>query len=72
VEAGDTERRRLERDLHDGAEARLVGVVLLLGHARRRVGGDPEVAATLDRAMAELKTSLAELRELARGIHPPC
>ena len=71
VEAGDTERRRLERDLHDGAQARLVGVALLLGHARRRTDDDPaEVAALLDRAMDELRTSLAELRELARGIHP--
>ena len=71
VEAGDTERRRLERNLHDGAQARLVGVALLLGHARRRVEDDPEETATLlDRAMVELKASLAELRELARGIHP--
>jgi signal transduction histidine kinase len=71
VEAGDTERRRLERNLHDGAQARLVGVALLLGHARRRVAADPEETATLlDRAMVELKASLAELRELARGIHP--
>jgi signal transduction histidine kinase len=74
VEASDTERRRLERDLHDGAQARLVAVALLLGHTRRRVDADPtdpEVGGLLDRAMAELKTSLAELRELARGIHPP-
>jgi signal transduction histidine kinase len=71
VEAGDTERRRLERNLHDGAQARLVGLALLLGHARRRVESDPvETAALLDRGMVELKASLAELRELARGIHP--
>ena len=71
VEAGDTERRRLERNLHDGAQARLVGVALLLGHARRRVDADPEeTAALLDRAMAELRAGLADLRELARGIHP--
>jgi signal transduction histidine kinase len=71
VEAGDTERQRLERNLHDGAQARLVGLALLIGHARRRVDTDPkETAALLDRAMAELKTSLGELRELARGIHP--
>jgi signal transduction histidine kinase len=71
VEAGDTERRRLERDLHDGAQARLVGVALLLGHARRRTDDDPaEVGVLLDRALDELRTSLAELRELARGIHP--
>jgi signal transduction histidine kinase len=74
VEAGDTERRRLERNLHDGAQARMVGLALLLGHARRRVDAnpaDPEVAVLLDRALDELKASLAELRELARGIHPP-
>jgi signal transduction histidine kinase len=74
VEAGDTERRRLERDLHDGAQARLVGILVLLGHARRRFAADPtdpEVAGMLDRALSELKTSLGELRELARGIHPP-
>jgi signal transduction histidine kinase len=71
VEAGDTERRRLERNLHDGAQARLVGVALLLGTARRRVAADPEeTGALLDRAMVELKAGLAELRELARGIHP--
>jgi signal transduction histidine kinase len=71
VEAGDTARRQIERDLHDGAQARLVGVALLIGHARRRVDVDPEeTAALLDQAMAELKLGLAELRELARGIHP--
>jgi signal transduction histidine kinase len=71
VEAGDTERRRLERNLHDGAQARLVGVALLLGHARRRVAEDPDETATLlDRALEELRAGLGELRELARGIHP--
>jgi signal transduction histidine kinase len=71
VQVGDSERARLERNLHDGAQARLVGLALLLGHARRRVSVDPEeTAALLDRALVELKTSLAELRELARGIHP--
>jgi signal transduction histidine kinase len=70
VQAGDAERRRLERDLHDGAQSRLVGLSLLLGQLRRRVAGDPDAAALLDRAQEELRTSLAELRELARGIHP--
>jgi signal transduction histidine kinase len=71
VEAGDAARRRIERDLHDGAQARLVGVALLIGHARRRTDTDPEeTAALLDQALAELQLSLAELRELARGIHP--
>ena len=68
VEAGDAERRRLERDLHDGAQSRLVALALLLRSARRRADG--ELAEMLDRAQAELQTSLVELRELARGIHP--
>jgi signal transduction histidine kinase len=70
VEAGTAERRRLERDLHDGAQSRLVALALLLRTARARAGGDPALAELLDRAQEELQTSLAELRELARGIHP--
>ena len=71
VQAGDTERRRLERNLHDGAQARLVGLAMQLGHARRVADKDPaQVPELLDGALAELSTSLAELRELARGIHP--
>ena len=68
VSAGDSERRRLERDLHDGAQSRLVALAMLLRSARRRTDG--ELAELLDRAQDELQTSLAELRELARGIHP--
>jgi signal transduction histidine kinase len=68
VEAGDAERRRLERDLHDGAQSRLVALSLLLRSARRRA--DAELAELLDQAQEELNTSLEELRELARGIHP--
>jgi signal transduction histidine kinase len=70
LEAGDAERRRLERNLHDGAQGRLVAVALLLGHARSRIGAQAEVAPLLDQALEELRTSLAELRELARGLHP--
>jgi signal transduction histidine kinase len=70
VQAGDAERRRLERDLHDGAQSRLVGLALLLRTARTRATADPELATLLDRAQEELQTSLGELRELARGIHP--
>jgi signal transduction histidine kinase len=70
VQAGDAERRRLERDLHDGAQSRLLGILLLLGQVRRRIDANPEAVSLLDRAQDELKTSLAELRELARGIHP--
>ncbi|HEX6695436.1 MAG TPA: sensor histidine kinase [Solirubrobacteraceae bacterium] len=71
VEAGDAERRRLERDLHDGAQSRLVALKLLLTSARLRAlrGGD-DVDAMLGEAIDELDTSLSELRELARGIHP--
>jgi signal transduction histidine kinase len=70
VEAGDAERRRLERDLHDGAQSRLVALALLLRSARRRAGDDAGLVELLDRAQEELQTSLEELRELARGIHP--
>ena len=70
VEAGDAARRRLERDLHDGAQSRLVALALLLRSARNRAGDDAELAGLLDRAQEELSTSLEELRELARGIHP--
>jgi len=70
VEAGDAERRRLERDLHDGAQSRLVAIAVLLRQASSRIDADSEAAAMLDQAQSELKTGLAELRELARGIHP--
>jgi signal transduction histidine kinase len=70
VAAGDAARRKLERDLHDGAQSRLVGLALLLRVARGRAGGDPELVAVLERAQAELQESLRELRDLARGIHP--
>jgi signal transduction histidine kinase len=69
VAAGDAARRQLERDLHDGAQSRLVGLALLLRLARNRAS-DPEQADLLERASAELSASLNELRELARGIHP--
>jgi signal transduction histidine kinase len=71
VETADTERRRLERNLHDGAQARLVALAMLLNHTRGRAESAPdEVPKLLDEAIDELKTGLAELRELARGIHP--
>jgi signal transduction histidine kinase len=70
VQAGDAERRRLERDLHDGAQSRLVALALLLRSARTRAGSDGELSGLLDQALDELQTSLGELRELARGIHP--
>ena len=72
VEAGDAERRRVERDLHDGAQQRLVSLTLALRLARSKAGADidPALAASLDEASAEARAALAELRELARGIHP--
>jgi signal transduction histidine kinase len=70
VQAGDAARRKIERDLHDGAQSRLVALSLLLRSARRRANGDAELSELLDRAQEELQTGLAELRELARGIHP--
>jgi signal transduction histidine kinase len=71
VEAGDSARRKLERDLHDGAQQRLVSLALDLRLARDRLGEDPEgAAALLDEAQEELARATEELRELARGIHP--
>jgi signal transduction histidine kinase len=72
VEFGDAERRRVERNLHDGAQQRLVNLSLALGIARSQVGttSGKELAEALDEAAAELRLALAELRELARGIHP--
>ena len=70
VEAADAARRRIERDLHDGAQSRLVALALTLRSARLKADQGSEVADLLDRAIAELQTSLKELRDLARGIHP--
>lgn len=71
VAAGDEERRRVERDLHDGAQQRLVSLALALQVARQQAAhADPALGATLDRVADELELALAELRELARGIHP--
>jgi signal transduction histidine kinase len=70
VAAGDAERRRLERNLHDGAQQRLVAIALHLRLLQNRVGDDPDAAELVTTASAELAESLAELRELARGMHP--
>jgi signal transduction histidine kinase len=71
LEAGTAERRRLERDLHDGAQQRLVSLSLTLRLAQARVATDPVTAGELvAAAQEELALALAELRELARGIHP--
>jgi signal transduction histidine kinase len=71
VEAGTHERRRLERNLHDGAQQRLVALSLTLRLAQGKVHTDPEKAdELLSAAQQELTLALGELRELARGIHP--
>jgi signal transduction histidine kinase len=70
VAAGDAERRRLERNLHDGAQQRLVSVALQLRMLQRRAGADPALAEQLQSVGDQLSESLEELRELARGIHP--
>jgi PAS domain S-box-containing protein len=71
VEAADSERRRLERNLHDGAQQRLVGIALLLRLAGAALDKDPDgTRRTLDQSGQELTLALAELRELARGLHP--
>jgi signal transduction histidine kinase len=71
VTAGDDERRRLERNLHDGAQQRLVALAMQLRLLQGRIRDDPGIAEQLvDTAADELALSLTELRELARGIHP--
>ena len=71
VEAADAARRRIERDLHDGAQQRLVSLSIVLRLAEERIQDDPEAAVQLlASARHELAQSLAELRDLAHGIHP--
>ena len=68
---GLRERRRLERDLHDGAQQRLVSLTLTLRMVREKLGPDAgEAGRLLDRSRQELDEALEEIRELARGIHP--
>jgi signal transduction histidine kinase len=70
VDAFEAERRRIERDLHDGAQQRLVGLTLQLGLARLDLPPDSPAARTITDAHAQAKQLMAELRELIRGIHP--
>ena len=70
VRAGDEERRRLERDLHDGAQQRLLGIGMALQLLKSRVNETDETRALLDETELEVQGALRELRELARGIHP--
>lgn len=70
--AADDERRRIERNLHDGAQNRLLALALELSAAQRRLGAgaDPEVEGLLAASVAELQSTVEELRTLARGLHP--
>lgn len=72
VEAGDAARKRVERNLHDGAQQRLVGVSIALGLARSKLaqGGDREVERLVGQAGEEAAKAISELRNLARGLHP--
>jgi signal transduction histidine kinase len=70
VDTADAERRRLERDLHDGAQQRLVGLSLTLGLVRSRLPAGADGAAVLEEADAELRAAVEELRELAHGLFP--
>jgi signal transduction histidine kinase len=70
VETGMEDRRRIERDLHEGAQQHLVALSLELQMLRSRVADDPDSLRILDASVEKLNAALAELRELARGIHP--
>ena len=72
VDAAETERRRIERDLHDGAQQRLVSLAMELGRARAKFASDPQAAeAIVGQAHEQAKEALTELRNLVRGVHPP-
>jgi signal transduction histidine kinase len=72
VTAGDEQRRKIERDLHDGVQQRLVGLALRLRIAQREFAAklDPEIEGVLAAGVSELQIVVEELRELARGLHP--
>jgi signal transduction histidine kinase len=70
VDAGQKERQRLERNLHDGAQQRLIALSLELSLLEKQVAGDEDARARLDQARREIAMSLAELRDVASGIHP--
>ncbi len=72
VDAAEAERQRMERDLHDGAQQRLVALAMELGRAKAKFADDPDAARILvDQAHAQAKEALTELRNLVRGVHPP-
>ncbi|GAB2960695.1 histidine kinase [Amycolatopsis acidiphila] len=71
VDAAEAERRRIERDLHDGAQQRLVAVAMSLGRAKNKLDKDPQaVRELIDEAHLDAKLAVSELRDLARGIYP--
>ncbi len=71
VDSAEAERRRIERDLHDGAQQRLVALAATLGAAREQLDDDPEAGkAMVAAAHGEAKAALSEIRDLVRGIHP--
>jgi signal transduction histidine kinase len=70
IDAGQTERQRLERNLHDGAQQRLIALSLDLSVLEERLEGDLDARTRLDQARRDIATSLEELRDVARGIHP--
>ncbi|MCG2623593.1 sensor domain-containing protein [Arthrobacter sp. I2-34] len=74
VEESDAKLRRIERDLHDGTQAQLVAIAMKVGDAKERLAGEaasPAVMALLESAHGTAKDALVDLRDLARGIHPP-
>jgi signal transduction histidine kinase len=72
MDAAEAERMRIERDLHDGAQQRLVSLAMELGRAKAKFSSDPDAAAAIvGQAHEQAKEALAELRNLVRGVHPP-
>ena len=72
VDSVEAERRRMERDLHDGAQQRLVSVAMTLGRAKNRLGDkEPAVRALIEEAHSDAMQAIVELRDLTRGLHPP-
>jgi signal transduction histidine kinase len=72
VDSVEAERRRMERDLHDGAQQRLVSLAMTLGRAKNRLGDkDPAVRALIEEAHSEAMQAISEIRDLTRGLHPP-
>ncbi|MFB6721807.1 sensor histidine kinase [Kribbella sp. NPDC056345] len=72
VDSAEAERRRMERDLHDGAQQRLVSLAMTLGRAKNRLTDkDPAIRSLIEEAHSEALQAIAELRDLTRGLHPP-